>query len=607
MNTLIVLILTVITMTVCAARADEPVAVVEREDLVVAGEALPTSLVAGRDAVAAEALAVLPGVDLRPQGVPGGQADMSIRSSSFSGAGIALNGFALPNAQTEHFNAELPIHSGMLSAPTVYTGFEQSLAGEGHLIGTADFTILPVDTLRHLSIGISEQDGFRVDALAQQRFAPTAGGAAAGAGVFADYTEENAVDYPDNDVLARRAGGQAQWLDTRGGQWDLLLARQEKEFGARGYYGVTPLWAADEETEDTLLFAGWTKTDREGNRLRASALYREQTDDYTLFWTLPGVFNNSHKLETYGASVDGLLLAGEGGSLDWRITGSEQRIRSDSLGDHQRSQMGLAAIPGMRFGKWRVQAGSRFEIFEEEPNAFLPQAAVGYQVSDRMTLKLAYSESVRQPSYTELNYESPASLGNAGLKNQTAATVELLLSGASAARRLAWTLGLFQQTTRNTVDWIRPTADASRWEAWNIGSVDTAGVEAGLRWQSEGGNRLAAQYTGLVKSEDTDLYASRYALDYPEHRLQFSGTLPVGSRLAVELQQEIRCQEDNPLRQSSDTGYDGRLALHALVLKSPNVMLSLAIQNLWDDDFEIFPGQATVSPQRVSASVTMDW
>jgi vitamin B12 transporter len=341
--------------------------------------------------------------------------------------------------------------------------------------------------------------------------------------------------------------------------------------------------------------------------VRASALYREQTDAYTLYWTLPGVFNNSHKLETYGASVDGRLLAGEGGTLDWRITGSEQRIRSNSLGDHSRSQMGLAAVPGMMFGKWQLQAGSRFEIFEEEPNEFLPQAAVGYYISERTLLKLAYSESVRQPSYTELNYESPASLGNAGLKNQTASTVELLLTGANATRRLAWSLGLFQQTTRDTVDWVRTTPESTRWEALNIGSVDTTGVEAGLRWQSAGGRRLAVQYTGMVKSEDTDLYASRYALDYPEHRLQLSGTLPVCSRLAVELQQDIRRHEDNPLRQSADTGYDASLALHALVLKSPNVLLTLAIRNLWDDDFEIFPGQATVSPQRVSASLTMDW
>jgi len=607
MNRLMLTVLAAGMVAASGACGDDPVAVVEREDMVVSGEAVQTGLVTGRDAVAASALAVLQGVDLRAQGIPGAQSDLSIRGSSFSGAGIALNGFALPNAQTEHFNVELPIHPGLLSVPAVYTGFEQTLASDGHLIGTVDFTILPVDTVRRLSLGLYEKEGYHVNALAQQRFASLASGTAAGVGAFAGSMEAKAVDYPDNDLRVNRAGGQAQWLGGDGGQWDLVVARQEKKFGARGYYGVTPLWAADEETEDTLLFTSWTRADREGNRIRASAMYREQTDDYTLYWTLPGVFSNSHKLETYGASVDGCFLAGEGGSLDWRMTGSEQRIRSKSLGDHQRSQMGLSAVPGMMFGNWQAQAGARFEIFEEEPNEFLPQASLGYHFSERLVLKLAYSESVRQPSYTELNYESPASLGNAGLQNQAATTMELLLQGESAARRLAWKVGVFHQTTRNTVDWIRVNEDSPRWEALNIGSVDTAGVEAGVRWQTENGRRLAAHYTGLVKSEDTDFHASRYALDYPEHLLQLSGYLPLGTRLGVEWLQNVRHQDENPLRESSDTGYDATLALHALALKSPHVQLTLAINNLWDDDFEIFPGQATVSPQRVSASVTMDW
>jgi vitamin B12 transporter len=587
--------------------ADEPLAVIEREALIVSGESVPSSQVYGHDAVSATTLAMLPMVDLRSQGIAGGQADMSIRGSSFSGAGIALNGFALPNAQTEHFNTELPIHSGLLSLPAVYTGFEQTLSGEGHLIGTADFSILPIRSRRYLSAGMSEKESFYVNTLIQQRWHSPVGAPSVGIGAFAGYAEENAVDYPDNDVRSRRVGGQAQWMDRHGGQWDLLLGRQEKKFGARGYYGVTPSWKADEETEDTLLFAGWTYSRDEGNRVRASAMYRDQSDDYTLYWTLPGDFNNSHNLETYGASVDGRLLAGDSGMLDWRITTSEQRIRSNSLGDHQRAQMGIAAVPGIGVGKWTFQAGTRFEIFQEEPNGFLPQVALGYQVTDQVDLRVAYSESVRQPSYTELNYESPASLGNAGLKNQTASTAEFLINGGNASCQLTWSLGVFQQTTRNTVDWIRPAASSTRWEAFNIGSVDTVGVEVDVQWQSRMGSRLAAHYTGMTKSEDTELYASRYALDYPEHRLQIAGTLPLASRVALALQQEVRSQAPNALRGRSDMAYDASLALHILALKAPNAMLTLAIQNLWDDDFEIFPGQATVSPQRMSASLTMDW
>jgi iron complex outermembrane receptor protein len=595
-----------LAVSVFGADDGMPAAVVEREDMVVAGQELHAGPVAGQDPVAASALAALPGVDLRVQGAPGVQGDLSIRGSSFSGAGLSLNGFALPNAQTEHFNTELPLPLGMLSRPVVYTGFDQALAGEGHLIGTVDFSLLPVETGRSLMLGLSEKEGYWGGALARQRL-ELAGGGAAGIGAFAGISEANAVDEPDNDLRLKRAGGQVQWADHDGGQWDLVFARQEKDFGARGYYGVTPLWAADEETGDTLLFSGWTKGDREGNRCRVSALYREQSDDYTLFWAMPGVYANRHRLESFGMSADGRWMAGEGGTLDWRITGSGQEIRSSSLGDHGRTQMGLSAVPGMVFGKWHLKAGARLEIFEEEaPNSFLPQVAAAYQFSDRLELKLAYSESVRQPSYTELNYESPASLGNAGLENQTAATTELLLEGRPL-HGLTWKLGVFQQATRDTVDWVRTSEDSTRWEALNIGTVEAVGAEAGLAWRTEAGSRLAAQYTGMTKDEDTELYASRYALDYAEHLLQFSGYLALGSRLGAELVQHVRQQAGNALRGSSDTGYDASLALHAAVLKSPRVQVTLAVNNLWDDDFEVFPGQATVSPQRFSAGMTMDW
>jgi hypothetical protein len=37
------------------------------------------------------------------------------------------------------------------------------------------------------------------------------------------------------------------------------------------------------------------------------------------------------------------------------------------------------------------------------------------------------------------------------------------------------------------------------------------------------------------------------------------------------------------------------------------MQLSLMVNNLWDDDFEHFPGQETYAPRRVSASLTLDW
>ena len=577
--------------------------VVERADLVVTAETLHSGHVVGQDASLAVTLAGTPGVLVTSQGIPGGQADLSIRGSSFSGAGLSLNGLSLSSAQTEHFNAELPIVAGVLSQPDVLSGFDQALTAEGHLVGTASFNIMPVDTGRSLTLGLSEDEGYWLSALLQERRA-SAGGYV-GLGAFGAYTEVNAVDYTDNDVRSTRGGAQFQTL-SGDSQWDLLVARQEKQFGARGYYGVTPAWNAEEETEDTLVIGSWLKGDLQGRHVRASAMYREQTDDYTLYWTLPGVFNNEHRTMTYSGAVSGRNLVGRQGMLDWRAHGLEERIRSSALGDHERARGGVTLIPGVAWQRWQLNAGVRHEVFEDDDDESLPQAALTLALTDELALRLSHSQSVRQPSYTELNYESPASLGNAGLKNQTAETTELMATG-SAQCGLSWKLGFFQRTTHDAVDWVRETETSTRWTAQNLGRIETEGIELGVTMRTEGGSRIAAHYQYLHKVSDTEVYSSRYALDYPEHYFLLSGLWQIVPRVGVELTQAVRQQEDNELRAGSDVGYDGRLALHVGLLKQRRAQLSVMVSNLWDDDYTPFPGQETVSPRRVSAGVTVDF
>jgi len=188
---------------------------VQGEDITVEAEVLKSAAIIGQDSSAAVTLGATPGVIVNSQGVGGGQADLSIRGSSFSGAGISLAGLALPSPETEHFNSELPLDVAMLSSPEVLTGFEQMLLTEGHLIGTASFDILPVVTGHRLTLGISEDNGYWINLLVQQSMAVT-NGAFAGAGAFGSHTEINEVDNQHNDLTSSRGGGQLQLIQGEG-------------------------------------------------------------------------------------------------------------------------------------------------------------------------------------------------------------------------------------------------------------------------------------------------------------------------------------------------------------------------------------------------------
>ncbi len=578
---------------------------VEQREMVVQAQPIHSAHVIGQDASVAVALAATPGIRVTNQGVPGGQSDLSIRGSSFSGAGISLNGLALSSAQTEHFNAELPVVSGLLSAPRILTGVDQVKATEGHLVGTASFGIMPVETGRSLTLGVAEDHGYWFSTLLQESRPSEDGTRSIGLGAFGSYTEINAVDYTDNNVRSSRGGGQLQVVSETS-QWDLLVAHQAKRFGARGYYGVTPTWNAEEETEDTLIFGSWLRGKQDEHYIRTSLMRREQTDDYMLFWSFPGMFRNEHRTTTHSGIVDGREFLGANGVLDWRVHAQNERISSSGLGYHERSRGGVTLLPGITWEDWTFTLGVRQEFFEGDSSETLPQGAIELALAEGLALRLSHSQSVRQPSFTELNYESPASLGNAGLENQTAETTELRATGV-ASRAVSWHVALFQRTTHDAVDWIRDTAEASRWAAQNLDRLETEGVEAGISLKASGGSRILAQYAYLHKTTDSAFYSSRYAFDYPEHHFLLSALWQVTTRAGIEFTQNIRQQADNPLRGSSDDGYDGALALHLLPFHDPHVQLSLMVNNLWDDEYEAFPDQKTVSPRRVSAGVTIDW
>jgi iron complex outermembrane receptor protein len=229
-----------------------------------------------------------------------------------------------------------------------------------------------------------------------------------------------------------------------------------------------------------------------------------------------------------------------------------------------------------------------------------------WQSTPSLLVYAEYSASARRPSYTELNYESPGSLGNSGLdlQNQDAAEtgIEWTVSPDTSLRAL-----LFAARTEDTVDWIRPDVDASRWQAENIGDVDTQGTQLIATHRVDDSLRLLASWLWTDKDADNPPYASRYSLDYAEHlvRLQLDWTPTEWMRL--ELAQLIRSQVENELRTAGgDEQFLTNAALHLQHPDHDRVQLSFMVWNATDDDYRVFPGQNTVSERRVSAAVTVE-
>ncbi len=566
------------------------------EAMVVQASGAPAEILAGRSV--ASTLDYLPGLAVVSQGVPDGQSDLQVEGSSFSGAGLALAGLVLGNAQTEHFNAELPVDPFLLTAPQALSGIDQMRDSDGYLVGSLAFDLVPADVSgSYVSVGTDDASGGWVSGALREIYASERWEAAGT--LFGASRDLSDVDNLGNDLESWRAGGMLQ-----AGGLDLVLAYGEKQFGATGYYGVNPGWMAEEKTRDALVLGRYAWESGDGSRAQLAASWRRFRDDYRLNLPSGGLYRNEHRTDTYGVALSETRLLGDGAWVEWRLSSTTERIRSSNLGDHSRSRFNGLLLPTVEWGRWQVSAGVHGTIFEED-ETLMPLAEIAYKLPAAWRVALSYRESEREPSYTELNYESPASLGNAGLRNQQAARTALALSGP-LGDTLSFRGTLFHRDEQDSVDWIRADAEATRWEAANLDGVETLGLDVGLEWRPHDRLDLGLWVQGLDKEADAPPYASRYLLDYAELLAQFNLLWRATSWLELDVVQQYRRQAENRLRQDRD-GVLGRVALYLQLPGSRLPRLTLDVTNPWDDDLERFPGQPTYAPRRISVSLSSAW
>jgi len=550
---------------------------------------------------AVQVLDYLQQATLNSQGGSGRQDDLVIRGSSFSGAGFAIGGLALRNPQTEHFHTELPLHPALFAAPGVLTGMRQVLGADGFLVGTVDFRFAEAGQVRRLELGVGERSRHWQQALIGTGPAHGPTGPVPVVEGFAWHETAGGIDLPDNTLDRAGGGARLQWRGDEGQQHDVAVGYQRKEIGARGYYGVNPAFPATEEIEDLLVVGAG----RFSGALGWSAYARELKDDYQL--QLPGgLFRNEHRSRVGAGSLDGRWTATGTLGLSWRLSGREEQIRSTALSDDSRSQGAFTLVPESDLGRVRLAAGGRLEVFSGDRPAWLAQGGVEVDLSEAVTWHASYNETVRQPSYTELNYESPGSLGQAGLKRQEAASMETGLRLDPMPGLRVQVAGFVRQG-RRTVDWVKATPE-DRWTAVNLGTVTTRGVEAGGNYSPSADIPLwlELQYTWLDKDHDAGVHAGRYELDYARHTLKASVNWMVTPEWVLSMRQTLRQQQENPVRESSDFGAVGAVALSWLPARWQGVTLTGRVENVWDDDFQALPDQPVAS-RRMSLALVKDW
>ncbi len=494
-------------------------------------------------------------VFVEERGAGGGQADIVMRGGSFEQTLVLVNGFRINDAQTSHHNLDLPIPLEAIDSIQALAGAGSTLHGVDALSGVVDFltaapdhdslflragqgsfesneeTLLAGATRGRLSGRLTAERNFSTGFMADAGYAnPSYIPACA----LQDRECQDDRDYRNEDASVEN------WIGSRLGISDLLFASSDRSFGANQFYGDYNSW---ERTK------GWFASGRQelGSHTVAAFGYRRHTDDYVLWRNDPAGYENNHIDGSWQGSLRGTFavhdesalligLEANGDSINSfnfsNLNPSGEVVVSPALGIHARNYgagyVDFDLHPAKQ--RWSLSAGAREEIFSGGGQAvFSPELAGTLRVAKNLKLRASGGYGFRIPTYTDLYYSDPSTLGNPNLKPESAWSGDAGADWAPSTKLMLSATGFFSQQ-HDTIDYVKSATlpnsylpancPANIWCADNLNGLRFAGVESKLTWIATKRQTVRIEWTGLHGAQSA-LHGlqSEYIFNYPAQNI----------------------------------------------------------------------------------------
>jgi outer membrane cobalamin receptor len=460
-------------------------------------------------------------VFIEQRGAGGAQSDIVLQGGSFEQTLVLLNGFRINDSQTSHHNLDLPVPLDAIDSIQVLEGAGSTLHGVDALSGVVDFiTRAPDrDTLR-LRAGEGSFEENEESLLANAERGSWSGRLAAGRNFSTGFMTDR--DYRNEEASAE------SWLGTSLGITDLLFASSDRAFGANGFYGNYP------ELERT---KAWFASARQelGAHTVAAFGYRRHTDEFVLVRDNPALYENNHIDGSWQSSLRQTLNLSRGALLLMGLEADGDSIHSNNLGIHARNRgAGYLDVDWQPAKKrWNFSAGAREEIFSGgAQTVFSPQVAGSMRVTDKLKLRANAGYGFRIPTYTDLYYSDPTTVGNPDLKAESAWSGNAGADWALSSR-VVLSANAFYSRQHDTIDYVRANSN-DLWHAANLNGLRFTGVESTLTWAISKSQNVRIAWTGLHGAQSA-LHGlqSEYVFNYPVENLHATWTAALGHGMNI--------------------------------------------------------------------------
>jgi iron complex outermembrane receptor protein len=478
----------------------------------------PRDLPAGTDNVV-DLLRADPSLNIQARAGEGVQADLAIRGTTFEQSLVLVNGLRVNDPETGHLNLDIPVPLDAITSIDILHGSGSTFYGSDALGGAVNLLTGPpppgLNLIARSGAGSygSRENHLRADITAGPFAEQITGSRDTSDGFLPDR------NYSSNAVASE------SWLKLKPGTTDILLAASDRPYGANNFYGNYPEW------ERTKAWLGSIQQQL-GSRTAASFGYNRHSDLFVLIVGQPSIYENNHITTGYEGALRRADPLGRNATVSYGLEEDGDTIHSNSLGQHARNQgAGYANLSLRSLARFSLSIGAREEVLSGNGSVFSPSVAAAFTLTKTVRLRASAGHGFRLPTYVDLYYADPATLGNPNLKPESSWSYEGGLDWKPTNGRLTFTAVGFSLRETNAIDYSKlilatpALTAAEKWQAVNVPTLNLTGAETSLRLRVTGTQQLQLSYTAAHSGNLPANTLSEYAFNYAAQNAIFAWTV----------------------------------------------------------------------------------
>ena len=460
------------------------------------------------------------GIDIRRRGAEGMQADLYIRGGSFDQTLLLIDGIKVEDPQTGHhtMNMTLPLE--------VIERIEITKGSAGRIYGQNAFTgAINIITKQNIENNLNvELTGGSFD---QKRGSLTVQRKLENSDILFNYSRKESEGYRYNTDFKNDEFFVKSNFKIKNQNISAIGAFNERKFGANGFYASPAAIDQYEETQASII--GLSTTYKKNELIIKPKLYWKRNQDmYVYLRQDPSVYRNLHISDKVGVEVNA-STPNSLGNLGIGFDLSKVSLSSNNLGNRNRTMFNMFIEQQIKFQNEKIDLtpGVAISYFSDVSTRlnyqsnffnnlfFYPGIDFGYRFNKNLKIYSNVGYTYRMPTYTDLFYSSPTTLGNENLKLEKALTKEFGLKYLKNNFNLS--MSFYQRDASDIIDYVK-NDEADPWQASNIREIITNGFELNMGYKFYlGAFRPQSINIGYSNINDdlleTDFTFSRYALN----------------------------------------------------------------------------------------------